>query len=212
MIFIGPTGCCQLEHLVVVMTEIWNIDISSLSFMLSGAGGVQLCVFESKRLPGPPWPPPGPGQPASSSRGVTTIGSRCALAPLQPQKWFWRYVSHQWSKESSSESSQNFHAASSERQSCWQDALESKRRGLEAKVNIRRSNADGSSDSYKRGLRPHVQKICCKVCLSLFFGWFRSSFETESSAAGKLRPLMLSINITVMFSASIFQIFHFHSR
>lgn len=108
MIFIGPTGCCQLEHLVVVMTEIWNIEISSLSFMLSGTGGVQLCVFERKRLPGPPWPPPGPGQPASSSRGVTTISSRCALAPLQPQKWFWRYVSHQWSKESSSESSQNF--------------------------------------------------------------------------------------------------------
>lgn len=42
-----------------------------------------------ERPPSPgPQGPPGPAQPAPSSRGVTAISSRCALAPLQPQKWF----------------------------------------------------------------------------------------------------------------------------
>lgn len=132
-----------------------NMEHRNLIFVvrvIMGRRCLAVCLWEetSPRAPTPP-PYPGPGQPASSSHGVTTISSRCAPAPLQPQKWFWRYVSHQWSKESSSESSQNFlplhrSVGTADRNKSGDD--------WKPKFNIHRSNPD----SYRWGLRPHVNK------------------------------------------------------
>lgn len=74
-------------------------------------------------------------------------------------------------------------AASSEHRSCWQDILESKRRGLEVNVNILRSHPD----RYRRGLRPHVKTCIIKWTFLCFLGFLATDLTLKF-------PLQVSVN------------------